>query len=93
MGEFMRSNSNKEWVHLMNSINSAETTDDDVSNLKSYWLSIDPTKPKIGVDKEALSKILLTDFSIFKTAQDKYPALREILKMYMWDTKLNAIGI
>jgi len=80
MGDFMRSNSEKEWVHLMNSINSAGTTNDDVTNLKTYWLSTDLTKPKIGVDKEALSKILSTDFSIYKTTQEKYPALRKNLE-------------
>jgi len=40
----------------------------------------DPTKPKIGVDKEALSKILSTDFNIYQTAQEKYPAIRKNLE-------------
>ncbi len=80
MGEFMKSNSEKEWNHLMHSINSADTNNDDVSTLKSYWLSIDPTKPKTGIDKEALSKILLTDFNVYKTAQAKYPVLRKNLE-------------
>lgn len=79
-GDFIRSNSEKEWVHLMNSINSAETTNEDVSNLRSYWLSTDPTKPKIGIDKEILTKILSSDLSQYKTAQEKYPALRKNLE-------------
>ena len=60
-GAFAKSNAEKEWIDLMSAINTVEEANEDATELKTYWISIDPDaerKPKIEIDKNKLSEIL-----------------------------------